>query len=138
MTQTPSSTTADAAVGRTITRIDIAAALINDTTPRPDGWHNRERVAFVLTTFEAETIDFEQVFDYGHALLSFDPQVTEAWRQLAILQHAYVETLYIYQLIDEDIYGPINTHLRAVVHHIQWHHHRMSTGDDRELIVIPD
>jgi hypothetical protein len=122
----------------TATPAEIAAALITDETPRPDGWHNRERVAFVLSTFGADTIDFEQVFDFGAVLECYNPQVIEAWRQLAILQSFYAEALYIYQWIDEEDHYAISNYLRCVIQHIDWHHHCLFTGEDKTLVIIPD
>lgn len=123
-------------VAQNATPAEIASALITDEEARPDGWTNRERVAFVLTTFDADTIDFEEVFDFGLALSCYEPAVVEAWRQLAILQGIYAETLYVYQWLDEEEFFPIHNHLIAVVQHLDWHIYSMFNGTDKELVVL--
>ena len=138
MTQTPSSTTAGAGSGQTATPAEITAAIIKDTTPRADGMSNRERVATVLATFGAETIDFDEVFDYGVALVCGDPYIVNAWKHLAILQGVYAETLYIYQWIDEDDYYRISDYLRCVILNLDHHIRCLYAGTYTPLYIIPE
>lgn len=137
MTQTPSSS-AVVVDTKVVTRADIATALIFDDKKRSDGLSNRERVAAVLAGFGAERIDFEEVFDYGTPFSCWDPFIVEAWRHLAILQTVYVETLYIYQWIDEDKYLHLIDYLTCVVRNLSWHIEMIFSGGSKRLYVIPD
>jgi hypothetical protein len=51
-------------------KADIARGIIaDDRSPGPNELSHRERVALVLSVFDADTIDFEEVYDYGVALV---------------------------------------------------------------------
>lgn len=137
MTPTPSSTTA-AAGTRRATPAEIAEALVFDDESKEGGYSNRERVAFVLSMFGADTIDFTEEFDYGPPLCSPYPAIVEAWRQLSILQHYYYTTLYLYQWIDDEEFERISNYLHVVTQNLDWHIQCLYSGKYKPLIVIPD
>lgn len=138
MTPTRNTTTADAAEPLWASRTDIALGIIGDDEPRPDGKSHRERVAMVLSYFGAHTIDFDERFDYGVALLSCDTYTAEVWRQLAILQSVYVELCYAYQWIDEEQFYALDDYLKCVISNIDWHIYCLYRGEYKPLYVIPD
>lgn len=128
-TQTPNSTTAGATTGKAVTPKDIARAIILDRTPRHDDQMSyAERVAYVLATFDCDTIDFEEVFDYGIAVNSFDLQIICAFRQLAILQSAYANTLWVYNWLTDDERTAITSYLGLMIQHIDWHFIHVQEG----------
>lgn len=123
---------------QTATPAEIASAIILDTSIRSDGYSHRQRVAFVLDVFGADTIDLGEEFDYGIALSCWNDRVVQAWKELAILQGTYAEGLFIFQWIDEDVYNTVRDHILKMIQHIDWHLHHLIAGRDAPALVILD
>jgi hypothetical protein len=138
MIPTQNMTDANAAQAQWASKADIALGIIADDEQRPDGMSHRERVALVLTRFGAETIDFDERYDYGVALMSCDPYTAEAWRQLAILQSVYVELCYAFQWISDEQFYTLDDYLKCVIRNIDWHIYCLYRGEYKALHVIPD
>jgi hypothetical protein len=119
-------------------KADIARGIIADArSPGPNELSHRERVALVLSVFDADTIDFEEVYDYGVPLVCYQPHIVEAWRNLAMLQRTYVQLCYAFQWIDEDRFHHLDDYFHCVIRNIDWHIDCLLRGEFKPLYVVP-
>lgn len=94
----------------------------------PDGLSNRDRLAFVCSTFGVDSVALADVFDYDAVIARGDLLFLQAASFLAMLQHEYITRCCIDGLTTEDEHALAMATIVLARAKISWAMLHVSTG----------